>query len=381
MKRLLFITWDGPQVNYLEGLFYPILRGLKGSYAVDVVQFTWGDREKSEKAARLLEGAGMHYTRVEIGARVWTLLKGTFYLRSRFRKQNYDVVMYRSIYPGLMILPWSGGKTKWVFDADGLPLEEKVDFGGMNPNGPFFRVLKWVEGAAVRKADRVLVRSARALDALPPGPGKFRVVLNGRDSSVYQLPEEVQRRTLRASIGVSEDELLLVYSGSLGPQYCVPEMLQLLDVLNEEHKARLLVLTGSPDYLHSFDEGARAKLLVFNLPATEVPRYLGAADAALAIRKGSPSMRAVSPVKLGEYLMCGLPVVATADIGDTRELLRGRNACLLLEDHTTASIRQAAHWVTLVSGNKEIQQEARRLGLEKFSLEESIATYQKALEG
>jgi glycosyltransferase involved in cell wall biosynthesis len=198
---------------------------------------------------------------------------------------------------------------------------------------------------------------------------------------VYQLPEEVQRRTLRASIGVSEDELLLVYSGSLGPQYCVPEMLQLLDVLNEEHKARLLVLTGSPDYLHSFDEGARAKLLVFNLPATEVPRYLGAADAALAIRKGSPSMRAVSPVKLGEYLMCGLPVVATADIGDTRELLRGRNACLLLEDHTTASIRQAAHWVTLVSGNKEIQQEARRLGLEKFSLEESIATYQKALEG
>lgn len=382
MKRLLFITWDGPQVSYLEGLFFPILEGLTPEYVIDVVQFTWGSRDKSDRLEALLAAAGMRYTRVDIKPRsiaplgtLLTLLRGAFGLRSFIR--SADVVLFRSNNPGLMVLPWMNRRRKWVFDADGLPLDERVDFGRLRRGSLYFRSMKWVESVAVKKADRVMVRSMMALPALTheAPPDKFHVVLNGRDPTRYRLPEAGERAALRRELGVTEDELLLVYCGSLGAQYCLPEMIRLLEAVRKRRPAKLMILTGSPGYLEP-GHG----LLVFSLPPGEVPRYLGASDAGLAIRQQTPSMKAVSPVKLGEYLLCGLPVVASAGIGDSEGLLAGEPACLLLGDHSPASLESAARWVEQAAGDKAVQNGARRLGLEKFGLEAGILSYKKALE-
>lgn len=392
MRRLLFITWDGPQVHYLEGLFLPILQGLREEYAVHVVQFTWGDPAVSARVSERLREAGISYRRVQVGPRFFlplgiiaTLLRGMLLLRSYIRSARIDVVLFRSTYPALMVLPWMGRNGTWVFDADGLPLEEKVDFAGMNSRGLAFRGLKWTERLTVRKADRVLVRSLKAVPALQDAAGmdKFFVVQNGRDTGLFRLPEPAARAALRKELGVEEGTLLLAYCGSLGPQYCVPEMLTLLEDLQRERAARLMILTGSPDYLErlSLDPLVRERLLVYTLPAAGVSRYLGAADAGLAIRHNAPSMRAVSPVKLGEYLLCGLPVVASSGIGDSDELLDGQRACRVIGDHTAPTLAAAARWVAQVAGDKDIQASARRLGLEKFNLEDSILSYRKALEG
>ena len=380
---MLFITWDGPQVNYLEGLFLPILKGLQKQYEISVIQFTWGDKGKSDATAECLRKVGMPYKRVTVGPRrivplgiLLTLVRGTFLLRSHLRRA--DVVLFRSTYPCLMMLPWMGAHRRWVFDADGLPLEEKVEFAGMNPRGLSFRWLKRAEGMAIRKSDRVLVRSMKATYALP-SVDHYRVVGNGRDPLVYTMPDERERRSRREQLGLGQEELLLVYSGSLGAQYCLPEMLDILRKVQEQRAARLMILTGFPEYLQG--TGLLDGLLVVNLAVEAVPRYLGAADVALAIRNPSPSMQAVAPVKLGEYLLCGLPVVASAGIGDTEEILRGQEACLLLPDHRPSTLGSAAGWVCRVAGKEDIRNSARKLGLEKFSLEKSILSYRNALEG
>jgi glycosyltransferase involved in cell wall biosynthesis len=389
MKRLLFVTWDGPQVSYLEGLFLPILEGLRGEYVIRVVQFTWGDRSKSERIAAKLRGQGMDYRRVDIGPRFFvplgilcTWLKGTFILRSTIRKESIDIVLFRSIYPGLMLLPIMGKTRKWVFDADGLPVEEMADFGRVKPGGLVFRTLKWVEGAAVRKADRVMVRSMKALSALPEAKtaGVFHRVLNGRDTRLFQPQDAVRRAALRREIGVADNELLLVYCGSLGDQYCLPEMLRLLEAIAPERRGRLMIVTGNPEYLDSLDPERRKRLLVFTLPAEEVSRYIGAADAALAIRRATPSMRAVSPIKLGEYLLCGLPVVASAGIGDSEEVMAAQPSCMVLREYTQEALCMAARWVERVTTDPDIRVSARKLGLEQCSLQASIVSYRKALE-
>jgi hypothetical protein len=56
--RTLFITWDGPQVSYLESLFLPIFEALGAQgFPFDILQFRWGDvaqeqhiRERSRQA-------------------------------------------------------------------------------------------------------------------------------------------------------------------------------------------------------------------------------------------------------------------------------------------------------------------------------------------
>ena len=48
MKNVLFMTWDGPQTSYMEGLFMPILSEVQNrtNYKIHVIQFTWGSQER-----------------------------------------------------------------------------------------------------------------------------------------------------------------------------------------------------------------------------------------------------------------------------------------------------------------------------------------------
>jgi len=48
----------------------------------------------------------------------------------------------------------------------------------------------------------------------------------------------------------------------------------------------------------------------------DVPKYLRAADVALSLIRPSFARRSMSPTKFAEYLAAGLPVIASAGIGD-----------------------------------------------------------------
>lgn len=395
MRSVLFICWDGPQVYYLEGLFLPILKGLQEEYSFHVLQFTWGDEVRSSRIKEQCMAAGIGYTRYTITRKpsittgtIWSLAKGIRLIRDYVRKNTPDIVMYRGTFPSFMgsrALRHNRSVRK-VMDADGLPLEERVDFAGLNPRGLQYKFLKKNEGRAIGRSDAVLVRTFATIDVLAPNSAiarKFHVVLNGRDSTFFVPPSREARRSMRAQLGVKEEELLLVYSGSLGPQYCIPEMLTLFEALQRrEGGARFLVLSGNPEYLDKIAILPRLKerMIVRTADFSQVPLYLGAADVGLAIRTPSHSMIGVSPVKLGEYLLSGLPVISSRRIGDTESFLSGQNAVYLLAGHGDGALQEAALWTEQVIGVPEIAGNARRIGLAHFSLEKSIESYREAFK-
>lgn len=357
----------------------PILQGLGDDYRIHIVQFTWGPSDGG-RLQSLLQHAGIAYTRFEIRRKpvvaagvLLTLFKGKRFLTRYIRAQKIDVVLPRSIFPALMVsgLAARDRSRRWVFDADGLPLEERVDFAGMNPRGLEFRWLKSVESKMIHRSDAVLVRSEKAIPFLAEGP--FKVVTNGRDPQRYlpATPEDRARR--RKEWGVTDQGIVLAYAGSLGPQYCLQEMLTLFE--KAPPGSVLLLLTGNPEAAPE-----RQGVIVRKLPPGEVAAYLGAADIGLALREPKTSMQGVFPIKLGEYLLCGLPVIATAGIGDTGTLLGGEASCLLLENHAPASLEKAALWAVSAAARPDLKTAARRLGLARFSLEESIRTYKRALD-
>jgi glycosyltransferase involved in cell wall biosynthesis len=395
MEKLLFISWDGPQVSYLEGLFLPILTGLRKDYEVHVLQFTWGDKNKSEEIREACCQQGVIYTRYEIRRKpwvmpgtLWTLIAGIRFIRRYVKRSAIGVTIYRGIFPSFMAsralknMPW----IKRIMDADGLPLEERVDFDGMDPEGFRYKYLKQSEARAIRMADIVLVRSRATIDILAPEvrlARKFHVVLNGRDSALFSPPLPEERKRVRKELGFAAAAFVLVYAGSMGQQYCMGEMLRLWEILVERGMdARFLVLTGTPEIALAWNvaDRMRNRMTVKSIPFHLVPRYLGVADAGLAIRQPSLSMKGVSPVKLGEYLLCGLPVVASSGIGDTEQLLRGRAACCLLDDHSEASLQNAASWLQQSAVNPRVAGEARRAGIEDFGLAECILSYERALK-
>jgi glycosyltransferase involved in cell wall biosynthesis len=104
---------------------------------------------------------------------------------------------------------------------------------------------------------------------------------------------------------------------------------------------------------------------------------LAAADVGLAFRATDFSTQAIAPIKLGEYLLCGLPVIGTAHIGDTAPAISGG----VFYDASTRSISDAAAWVedTVLAERERLGTIARMVGLDRFSLRRSVEDYYAAV--
>lgn len=396
--NILFVTWDGPQVSYLESLFVPIFQrlGQKGMH-FHVLQFTWGDSERRAFSRQACEQAGISYRSVIIWRRpiaigaLLTALAGAWHIKKATQAHNIDLVMPRSTLPALAtMLASRNAQFQMVFDADGLPLDERVDFSGQSPSSLAHRFLRDVEAQAVRRADRVLTRATKAVEILHSRAGagtevsKFHVVTNGRDTERFRPADVTESATVRRDLGLALDTPLLVYAGSMGPQYCMEEMFTLFAMVRERRAdAHFLALTGSPEAVQpALDKHPHLNgyVTLLTVPAQAVPQYLGCADLGLALRQPSFSMQAVAPIKLGEYLLCGLPVVATAGIGDTDAI--PSDAGMLLQSMDEAELQAAADWfIDSVLPQREVfRANSRVAGVNGFSLEACAASYEQALQ-
>jgi len=388
---ILFITWDGPQTNYLENLFFPIFSGLH-EWQFHVLQFSWAAEEKQDQLKELACQMGITYTPIPVIRKphpilgtIITLAKGIRFLRSYIAEQDIEVLMPRSTFPAIIAqaLKKKQPGLKIIFDADGMPLEERVDFSGLDPKGLQYRLLKSQERKMLLLADRVLVRSHHAsrhhLQHIGESySSKFFRVSNGRDERFFTINSDA-RAAFRKQLGLSEHQLLLVYTGSLGPQYGWEIMAGIFqELLKRQPDSRLLILSGNPEYLQNRIAPAIAdSLTIISGRYEDVPGWLNAADFALAIRKPMPSMRGVAPIKLGEYLLMGLPTIASKGIGDSEELLEGLPfVCLFDHDHEGEE-ESAAAWIT---DHHDVGRDSiRQFAQQHFTLNKSIGDYRQAL--
>ena len=396
--NVLFVTWDGPQVSYLESLFLPIFKQLQHfGFHFHVLQFSWSSAEAADQRRHECESKGCSYTyvpvirrHVALGGLVTSLL-GARQVRKAIDEHDIDIIMARSTLPALstlLYLRWRN--TPFVFDADGLPLDERVDFAGQRPSSLVYRLLRDIEAQAVRRADVVLTRSRKAVSILQARAGagtakdKFHVVSNGRDSALFSPGEASKRIAVKDRLGIPADAPLVVYAGSLGPQYAPEAMLSLFGlILASRPDAHFLVLSGSPevmtDLVSAYDSSLASGVTVMRVEANEVPQWLAAADLGLAFREPAFSMQGVAPIKLGEYLLCGLPVVATRGVGDSHFI--DENSGFLVDGCDADTLASVADWFfhKVLPTREDYRAHCRTVGVDYFSLESSVEAYRKAL--
>ncbi|WP_222929742.1 glycosyltransferase [Synechococcus sp. SYN20] len=394
----MFVTWDGPQVSYLEGLFLPIFVHLQ-TYGLQfhVLQFTWADPKGLSRVRSACERAGIPYRSISLwrrpvgfGSLIGVLIGGRL-IQKLLRSWAIDVVMPRSTLPALATLCALRTQTfPVVFDADGLPLDERVDFAGASPSGLVYRLLRDVEAEMVRISNVVLARSSKAAEILlaragaGTAPDKFKIVRNGRDPENFAPVTAAERSFTRRELGFDDSTPVLVYAGSLGDQYCINEMLVLFAAVKRRRAdSKLLILSGSPEIacaaLASKKSLADATSIL-SVSSDDVPRYLACADLGLSLRRRSFSMEAVAPIKVGEYLLCGLPVIASKGIGDTNVL--SSEIAFLLEKMDGTALERAAEWfcTTVIPVRATFVDHCRSVGLKYFSLDACKASYLSAFD-
>ncbi|KGD61186.1 hypothetical protein T9A_01635 [Alcanivorax jadensis T9] len=402
-KNVLFVTWDGPQVNYLESLFAPIFERLESyGYQFHVIQFTWADSSQLSRSRKACEDRGIPYRSVRIlrwpsisiGSVLSVLCSKNIILRS-IKDWNIDILMPRATLPAWAVERANRNlRLPVVFDSDGLPVDEKVEFEGLKVSGLAHRMLRDIEFRALHYSQAIMVRSSDAASILKERAGasfeptKFFVVGNGRDSTLFAPCNDGGDVNLKKSIGLDAHAPTVAYVGSLGGKYRFDQVLEFFNRLRIlQADLQLLVVTPSPDLaikaLSNASQNDAERCVVVSVFGNEVPQYLSFVDLGLMFIEPSYSMRAVAPVKLGEYLLCGLPVVATVkNIGDSADVL-SPDFGFPLFDVGEQSLQAASEWFVslLSSGNLPgARKEARKAGVKYFSMEAVIDGYVRSLD-
>jgi len=392
-KNILFITWDGPQTNYMEGLFMPIFSQIQqnSNYVFHIIQFTWADSEKIGNIQKTARDFQIVYTSRSIERKpipaignLLTLIKAKPFLKKYIQDNNINIVMPRSTMPAVMVNQILKSNFKILFDADGLPLEERVDFSGLSKKSWSYKLLKYQESKMLLKADGVITRSNKSIaihlaSNSKLNRNKFSVVYNGRDSQVF-IPNKIMSENRRTQLAIPEDAVVFVYSGSLGLQYGFDEM---KTVFSEFYKINsntvFLILTGNVQFaIDRIPFELLEKCIVKSVPFEEIPNYLSVADIAFAIREPKLSMKGVAPIKLGEYLLMGIPTIASAGIGDTEQILNNIPNCYLFDHKNENRIHDTVASIDrLLLANRN---EIRNAAMNYFTIEKSLESYLTAFE-
>jgi glycosyltransferase involved in cell wall biosynthesis len=397
MPAVLFVTWDGPDTPYLETLFMPVFRELsRFGYRFHVLAFSWAPREQVRRQERAAEAAGIGFAHVPVlrGPLILSTAGmigiGSLALRREVRRRGVDIVMPRSILPAAMTLAARpGSEFAFAFDADGLVADERVDFGGWNAAGATYRVWREIEAQAVRVSDSVVTRTEAAKAILLARAGastsgdKIFVIPNARDPKAFAPSTQGTREAVRADWGVSPSAPCLLFAGSIGPQYYPDEMLDLYQrVLASRADARLVFLTrdvGAASAAIRRSGVAPDRVVVRSVPADAIGAQIAAADLGLALRAPTFSQQAVSPIKIAEYLLSGVPVLATS--------LGGASAVtpevgLLIDTPGSDQLERAASWFldSVLPRREAFRVRCREVGLSHFALDEAVDRYRRVLE-
>jgi glycosyltransferase involved in cell wall biosynthesis len=288
--------------------------------------------------------------------------------------------------PALAVLAAGGRRLRPIlFDADGLDADERADFHGLSRSGPVYRLLTAIERRTIRESEAVIVRTTEAAAILAKrasvSPERFHTVVNGRDPAIFSPSTAAQRERTRSDLDLQQAQPLLVYAGSIGPQYRFDQVAATFAaVLRHRSDARLLILTSTPDQaiseLELHQPGIGRFTTALSVPPRRVPALLAAADVGLAFRLVGPSTRAIAPIKLGEYLLCGLPIVGTAGVGQTAA---ASEADLFFPGNGSAEA--AAEWICgkVIPNRQRLRDRARKVGLAHFSIDRSVRDYLDAI--
>ncbi len=198
----------------------------------------------------------------------------------------------------------------------------------------------------LHNADLVLTVSAPLRDYvtdLGVPPDRAVVVPNGIDAERFTPSEKSESARARWGIG---DGPILGFVGGLRPWHGVRTFPALLDRLVGRHPGLQLVIAGDgPLRPELSDDLARRGLdrhVIFTgaIAHEEVPDVVRLFDVALAPYEASEHLFYFSPLKLFEYMGCGVPVVA-AGLGQIRDVIcHGENGLLYPPGDLDALARQ-----------------------------------------
>ncbi|MBD3410219.1 MAG: glycosyltransferase [Ignavibacteriales bacterium] len=295
------------------------------------------------------------------------------------RERGIDVVHCRSNLPALVGARAARGTTaKVLFDNRGLFSEEA------RLRGDRLRAAaeRRNERRLLLRADATVVVSnafrdyvADAYDLPQSAIDKVVVIPNGFAKERFDYAEADRKRLKNDRFG---KRIVVAYAGAVASWHMFSETVEAFIRLRAKRPdAFFLVLTH---------QGERAKEALHQTAATS-DEYLVAeaygddygcllslADFGFSFRIRDVVSRVSAPIKFGEYLAAGLPVLLSPEIGDTEAIARENRLGVVVRDHQSDLDRALDDMLALV-GEKDTRARCRAYAENNLTVDQTAETY------
>ncbi|MFM1800733.1 MAG: hypothetical protein RJA81_85 [Planctomycetota bacterium] len=292
---------------------------------------------------------------------------------------------------------WLAGlfqKRKLLFDIRGLKAEEQVESGQWTKSGLNFQLLKFMERLLLSRASGFVVLTHAGRKALfpqaisnPDLPSDMFLLPDGRPVQIIPCCVDTTRcipngqavvsnkTELKKKLGLENCSRLIVHLGALGGLY--PED-RIVAVFEEIHRndpdTGLLVISQAPTdtLIRLYKEAGlpESHLWTGRVGVTEVIGYLSLCDWGLSVKHESHSQLFCSPTKIPEYLLAGLPILASRGIGDTDEILKDHDIGIVFNALDRSSIRDAVQQMPSLKRDASLPDRCRKIATLVFNLQD-----------
>jgi len=213
-------------------------------------------------------------------------------------------------------------------------------------------------------------------------------VMGERKDHAVEIPSMVdlsefdptQRTSMRASLGVARDAILVGWVGRLDPKKNVEDFIEAAAIVHAGDPAARFVIVGGPDaFMPDYAEALRSHaarrgldaVLTFLGDRKDIPALLSAIDIFVWLSRGEGM-----PHVIGEAGGAGLPVIATPDNGVLEQIVDGVSG-LFVPYNDPDSVAQAIEMLTASAEMRTRLGQALRLKVETdYSVEAVVPQWQ-----
>ncbi len=236
-----------------------------------------------------------------------------------------------------------------VIDSFEPHAEPMIESGTWSESGLAFRILFWLEKFQAKHAKAAIacVSAMRqySMEKYNSAPSLFYWKPACIDFQNFDLQKKKNKRLV--SRYKLEGKVVCVYAGKFGGSYLGVEV---FEFIFEAQKLwgddfRVLLLNNQEDKLidqYCKESGVSKSIIIkeYVLPS-EVPDYMGLGDFGLVPFIPVPSKRYGSPIKTGEYMALGQPVIITKDISDDSSIIDEQKCGYVLNELTKMEYAKA----------------------------------------
>ncbi|WP_159038545.1 glycosyltransferase [Brumimicrobium mesophilum] len=393
--KVLYLSYDGMTDSLGQSQVLPYLSGLaKKGINIHLVSF-----EKKEfsndipRIKKLCEENGVvwhpqNYTKKPpLISTVKDIRRMKKVALSLHEEVGFNLVHCRSYIPAIIgRLLQKKMDLKLVFDMRGFWADERIEGGIWDKKSPIFKraynFFKRKEIEFFNESDAIVSltnngkQEIESWDNIPNHP-PIEVIPCCADLEHFRS-DKVDSKTVnekRIQLGISKDDFVLGYVGSIGTWYMLPEMLDYYAVLRQQKsKCKFLFISREPKeniVNLALEKGIpENEIIVTGTTHNEIPTYISLFDFSIFFIRPTFSKKASSPTKQGELMALGIPIICNAGVGDTDLIIKDSHAGIVLE-----SLNKESYEACNLDPS-EYDKDEIRAGAEKwYSLKNGVEKY------